>query len=160
MRKKFIDQAAKRRHWRRPGRGVECDSRAVPLSGSSDSRLACRWTTRSAGSGSRDRVTFGGTAAIPNDGGRREISAPFLTDETTAAVCLRADQPLHLAGRPASHRPRNPAASSQRLHPAHRISGKPLMARLALDPELPTKLRHRKMTPPRQTHKLRFLFHR
>ena len=31
---------------------------------------------------------------------------------------------------------------------------------VALDPELPAKLRHRKMTAPRQTHKLLFLIHR
>jgi hypothetical protein len=61
--------------------------------------------------------------------------------------------------RPARHGLGGAAAILKRLHSAPSMAREPLMARLARDPKLPTKLRHRKMTAPRQTHKLLFLFH-
>jgi hypothetical protein len=72
---------------------------------------------------------------------------------------LGADQPFDLVGRPARHRLGSAAAILKRLHPAPGMSREPLVARPTRDPELPAKLRHGKMTAPRQTHKLLFLFH-
>ena len=62
---------------------------------------------------------------------------------------LGADQPFDLAGRPAGHGLGSAAAVFKRLHPALRMAGKPFVPRLARDPELPTKLRHREMTASR-----------
>jgi hypothetical protein len=71
---------------------------------------------------------------------------------------LGTDQPFDLVVRPASRRLGGAAAILKRLHHAPGIACKPLMARLTRDPELPAKLCHRKMTAPRRTHKLLFLF--
>ena len=72
---------------------------------------------------------------------------------------LSADQPFDLVGRPLGHRLGSAAVILKRLHCAPSMARESLMGRLARDPELPAKLRHRKMTTPRQIHKLPILFH-